>query len=518
MPAFSFNESMLEQISERGTTPEVVLNQLDKFRTGIPFISLDRPATLGDGILNIDNELSTFIAKFEDSKKDLELVKFVPASGAASRMFKDLIAAYNVYGESGNLDRTNYSREASVVDEFISNIEKFAFYNDLKTAMSRVGLDLEVVIESGDYRSILEYVLEPNGLDYKNLPKGLIEFHKYGNTSRTAFEEHLVEAGEYAVGMRGVASVQFTLSPAHRDVIVEHISHKKSLYESDNINLTVSYSEQLPSTDTIAADIENNPFIDDNGNLVFRPGGHGALLSNINELDTDIVFIKNIDNVVPDRLKGPTADYKKALAGYLLDVQHRVYGYLEGLCTGDLDSRALDAISQYCRDTLKIGTADEYEHSRGEQRVESLINLLNRPIRVCGVVRNVGEPGGGPFWVRENDGTTSLQIVESSQIDPSSQTQLEVLRSSTHFNPVDIVCGMRDFRGSSFDLMSFIDPDTGFISNKSYSGRELRALELPGLWNGAMSRWITIFVEVPAITFNPVKTVMDLLRTEHQPE
>jgi hypothetical protein len=436
-------------------------------------------------------------------------------------MFKSLLSIKAKY-EKNDTNEISTAVEKGDPDyafflKFIKGLKKFAFYDDLKSAMSRDSLDIEALISKREYKQILDYVLTAKGLNLANIPKGLIKFHSYPGASRTAFEEHLVEAIEYAMDRNKIARIHFTVSPEHEDLVKDFLGEVRGKYEKSGIRFELSFSVQEPSTDTIAVDMENRPFRDSEGRLVFRPGGHGALLINLSNLKGDLVFIKNIDNVVPDRLKQETFLYKKALGGYLLELQNRLFEYLERLSADEADEQSVDEMFEFIKQRLSIIPPEGMEQSSKEEKIVYLSSRLNRPLRVCGMVKNVSEPGGGPFWVEHADHSVSIQLVESSQVDTESAAQKDVWDSSTHFSPVDLVCGVRDFKGNPFDLMGFVDPDTGFISTKSKQGRELKALELPGLWNGSMAHWNTAFVQVPAITFNPTKIVLDLLRAEHQP-
>ena len=358
-------------------------------------------------------------------------------------------------------------------------------------------------------------LLEPKGLNYGQLPKGLLEFHEYDDCVRTPMEEHLVEAALYA-SSNGEANIHFTVSHEHLDLFKKMVEEKEGSYEAKfNCKFNVSFSEQKPSTDTVAANPDNTLFRTEDGKLLFRPGGHGALIENLNDIDSDVVFIKNIDNVVPDRLKGDTVEYKNLLAGILVTLQKRAFDYLRKLDTGKYSHEDLEEIIRFVQRDLCCRKADIKELEDADL-VIYLHKKLNRPMRVCGVVKNVGEPGGGPFLTYNSDGTVSLQILESSQIDKNNKEYMKMFTEGTHFNPVDLVCAFKDYKGNKYDLPEYVDKSTGFISNKSKNGRELKALELPGLWNGAMSDWNTVFVEVPLSTFNPVKTVNDLLREQHQ--
>lgn len=485
--------SDIEDLKKRGISEEDVERQLENFRRGFPYARLARAATQGDGITQLTKkQLVELDNIYHESLANVKIVKFVPASGAASRMFKDLFTFEST---------SDPNNEMAYI---VVNYFKFAFEKKLTERI--VGKKIIFNPTSPDFlSSISSLILREEGLNYGNLPKGLIEFHKYKDHSRTAFEEHLVEAAEYAVGKDGIARVHFTISPEHHEAILKHLDDVKGKYEKEfNVTYDISFSTQKQSTDTIAVNLDNEPFRDNEGKLLFRPGGHGALISNLSDLDADIVFIKNIDNVVPDRLKQITYDYKEALGSYLMDVRNKVFAILNKLQNGE-------GLIEGVLYAEKLGI-----QVNENETTDSLFAKLNRPIRICGMVENEGEPGGGPFWVKDKTGRTSLQIIESSQIDHNNPIQKKILDGSTHFNPVDLVCSITDYKGDKFDLNKFIDAGTGFISYKSKKGVDIKQQELPGLWNGAMANWITLFVEVPGITFNPVKKLVDLLRTEHK--
>lgn len=513
------SEEVVSQLKEKGISQELAISQIETFMRGIPFAELIRPCTLGDGIENIDEDLDKYVAIYEKASESINVVKFVPASGAASRMFKELLS---VSGSGSQIDKAELiereDSDSKTFLDFINSLSKFAFTGELKKAMLKDSLDLESELSKGIYKSIADYTLGPKGLNYANLPKGIIEFHKYDKYSRTAFEEHLVEAKEYSKDKNGISRLHFTVSPEHLEKVKELLETRKESYESDDIKFEIHYSVQKPSTDTLAVDMNDQPVVDNDGQIVLRPGGHGALIENLNELDCDIAFVKNIDNVVPDRLKYDTFLYKKALGGYLVDLQNKTFGYIRDLEDGISNHELLLNITEFVEQELKVELPSEFDNGSIKEKTKILLSSLDRPIRVCGVVKNVGEPGGGPFWVSNCDGSVSKQIVESAQVDPDSADQQDIWQSSTHFNPVDLVCGLKNHKGQSFDLKNYVDSETGFISHKSKDGIDLKALELPGLWNGAMADWNTLFVEVPLITFNPVKSVMDLLRPEHQPK
>ena len=516
-----FTEQDHKQLQEKGISPDVVEGQLATFQRGIPFTTLDRPCTVGDGMTVLtSSELDQYINIFHAEMISGRVTKFVPASGAASRMFKSLLTCWNelqTVDDATSIDTSPKTQDQQALNQFIEKLKLFAFYDDLQTEVSRHGHNMAKLLDTRRYKPILRHLLFSPGLNYAALPKGLIKFHRYADHVRTSIEEHVVEGHEYAKDSTGRTRLHFTVSPEHEHWIRQHVEDIRNRVEGKEGNLDVTFSQQKSSTDTIAVDLNNQPFRSADGKLVFRPGGHGALLENLNDAKADIVFIKNIDNVVPDRLKEMTYLYKKALGGLLVNVQKRIHAYLETLTDGHVSEEQMNEMATFSEATLSTSVPPDFTKMSHQKRITHLIDRFNRPLRVCGMVKNTGEPGGGPFWVRQTDGSLSLQIVESSQVASDSSQQQSLLQSSTHFNPVDMVCGVRDFQGNPFDLTQFSDPDTGFISTKSFEGRDLKALELPGLWNGGMAQWNTIFVEVPPITFNPVKTILDLLRPEHQP-
>jgi hypothetical protein len=517
---YPFRPDDLQDLAARGIALETALSQIETFKRGLPFITLRRPCTVGDGITALSPaDLARYSTSHERAAGLGRVTKFVPASGAASRMFQLLLSvverASTLSEEQIVAAALSGDRECQAAQQLLSNLKHFAFFDDLRGTMARDDLDMDALISRQHCKAILQYLLTPVGLDYASLPKALIKFHRYADHTRTAAEEHLLEAVAYAQDSHGVARAHFTVSPEHRAAVQEHLERVQSRYERDGQRLAMTFSVQKPSTDTIAVDHDNAPFRTTEGKLVFRPGGHGALLANLQDLQGDIVFIKNIDNVVPDRLKAETYRYKRALGGYLVELQNKMFAYLSRLLQARNDARLLAEVMEFARQELSLVPPTSFQQATSEEKHAFLVGKLNRPLRVCGVVKNTGEPGGGPFWVAHANGEVSVQIVESSQVDLQSARQQAIWASASHFNPVDLVCGVRDHLGRSFDLSRFADPDTGFIARKSKDGRELKALELPGLWNGAMARWNTVFVEVPAITFNPVKTVFDLLRPEH---
>jgi hypothetical protein len=491
-----FNLYDLEQLSQAGISVEEAERQLQNFRTGFPYLPVVAPAAPGRGIRQVDaktqNELVRLFENWNGSR-----VKFVPASGAATRMFKSLLETEAALAENPRAAISNDSAE------FFASLDRFAFYDELKKAPS---------FQPDSRPAILKALLHEPGLNCSNLPKGLLLFHKYAAGARTAFEEHLVEAALYATDAGHVARLHFTVSPEHRSKFTGLLKKVQQAYEERfGVTFEITFSEQKKSTDTIAADEHNRPFRNADNSLLFRPGGHGALLENLNALTEDMVFVKNIDNVVIDALKPETVHWKKVLAGLVLQLREQVCRYI-ALIENNPDALQLKEIALFLENAFCITLPEAPE----KEYAPLLYAKLNRPLRVCGMVKNVGEPGGGPFIARDADGSLSLQIAESVQLDLNDPEVKKQFHAATHFNPVDLVCSFRDYKGGKFDLLHFRDAATGFISTKSKDGRTLKAQELPGLWNGAMSNWNTVFVEVPIATFNPVKTVLDLLRKEHR--
>jgi len=511
-----FTEKDFEQMASLGISPETAEKQVERFKTGFPWMEIVAPATPERGITVLEEEEEQAALEYYESEATAQgKCKFVPASGAASRMFKDLFAG---------LDKPNASSE-----KFCSNIEKFAFFDP-------------TVFDSKEPVAILTKTLTGEGLGYGSKPKGVLKFHKYpSGETRTAFAEHLVEAQDYMRSEEDVASLTVTVSPEHQELFDKALSEVKDKYEARyGVRYNVRFTYQDKSTDTIAVDAEGNPFRKADGSLLFRPAGHGALIHNLNAIEEELVSIKNIDNVAKEDMLPTTSKWKKILLGKALELRDTLQGFLM-----ELDAVTCDNIRYYdvypllpgynapkedltatpecqmlCNDIeeylyenlcIEIPQADDCKG-----RVAAIRKILDRPIRVCGMVRNEGEPGGGPFIIREKDGSTSLQILESVQINPDDPIAMEALSKATHFNPVDLVCCLHNYRGEKYNLPDYVDDEAGFISSKSYEGRELKALELPGLWNGAMSKWNTLFVEVPLETFNPVKTAVDLLRPAHQ--
>ena len=505
----SFSEKDLNQIQAKGLTVEVVERQLENFQTGFPFVNIAKPATLQDGISPLDMDSAEEYAEiFEKKCRNLRLTKFTPASGAATRMFKHLFEYFYV-DSSKPLTKLQH--------QFFESLSSFAFYPRLKSVLEKNSLSLEKLLENKEYHKILGFVLFDQGLNYGQMPKGLIEFHVNSGQSRTSLEEHFREGAAYACGANREVNLHFTVSPEHKSLFTQNNEEIKIRLEKElNVHFNISFSIQKESTDTIAVEDNLSPFRDENGSLLFRPGGHGALIENLNDIRSDLIFIKNIDNVCVDELKPITVLYKKAIAGLLLDYERKIHNYLDLLELDSIHESFIEQINAFVEDNLCVLPYDRPANK--EEHVYWLKQKLNRPIRVCGMVRNEGKPGGGPFWTINDDHSISLQIVEQAQINTENPVKKEMLENSTHFNPVDIVCSTKDYKGNHFDLRKFIDHKAGFITRKTKAGRSIIAQEKPGLWNGAMSNWNTIFVEVPIETFNPVKNVNDLLNSAHQKE
>ena len=492
----NFTSRDLAFMAQRGSNPEQVEKQFAFFNTGFDFADINSNVAIGNGIVQFsEQEIQHWITVYEEISQAKDIVKFVPASGAASRMFKDLYES---------LQNDELSPKAKL---YLDKIQDFAFFEDLKAAIEKTGISFDEMMKDETSKMPFQFLLEEQGLNYGNLPKGLLKFHKYGTETRTAMEEHLVESAKYAQSGDGICRLHFTVSPNHLEKFKELVANVLHKYEQRfGVTYHLSYSIQEPCTDTLAAEPENTPFRDKNGDLLFRPGGHGALIANLNQIQADLVFVKNIDNVTTEENLEPTLLYKKALAGYLFYLQNKSFIYQKQMMNNLLNHNDLQEIITFCKNELMI----RFESESPTQA--EVLQKLHRPMRICGVVKNEGEPGGGPFWVTNRKGETSLQIVESSQIDKNNPQQKDFMTTASHFNPVDMFCCYKDVNNNFFNLNNYVDPYTGFISEKSYEGRTLQAMELPGLWNGAMADWITIFVEVPLRTFNPVKTVFDLMR------
>lgn len=493
MDGFDFTEEDVRQIIGHGKTVDAVKDEICRFEKGFGYPDIVASASVGNGILRLsDPEVEDCMSAAESFSG--KIVKFVPASGAATRMFKDLFAG---------LDEIVSGRQMNAAAaRFVERFEEFPFASGCRESSPE---------------GKLRYVLSKDGLDYGNTPKGLVVFHSYGDDRRTAFAEHFVEGAMYACSGDGVVRMHFTVSPEHMDGFRNELDRIRPVYENRfGCRYDVSFSVQDPSTDTIAVNTDNTPFRTSSGRLLFRPAGHGALIRNLGAVDADMIVVKNIDNVTVEGRLSDTVKWKKVLMGYLVRTVETLRSHTrrlrQSLQCGLQDAAPADEAGRFMSSVFGLDCALlEKSSSDRLEYCSKLLSFMDRPVRVCGMVRNEGAPGGGPFIVREKDGTISLQILESSQVNLSDDHCRKALEASTHFNPVDIVCCTKDCDGNRYDLSRFVDSDAGFISSKSHEGRPLKALELPGLWNGAMSRWNTVFVEVPVSTFNPVKTVMDLL-------
>ena len=496
-----FTKEDIAQIEQRGSSVKTVEEQVERFKKGFPWVKIVAPATPERGIQVLDEAAVEAAAKYYDGASMNGKCKFVPASGAASRMFKDLFSGLDALKAGKELP------DDAPAAKFVDKIAEFAFYTP--------ELFGEQTCTCPEYRKdVLAKTLTDEGLGYGAKPKGVLKFHKYTDGEiRTAFAEHLVEAQNYMRNEDGTANLVVTISPEHQQLFEEAYAEVKEAYEAKyGVKYNITFTFQDKATDTVAVDVENKPFRTETDSLLFRPAGHGALIYNLNKLEEEVVSIKNIDNVANERLLPETATWKKVLLGKALELRDTLHGYLRQL--DEAASPVLcDEIEEFLDKTLCVTLPTTVDF---HDRVYQIRTKLDRPVRVAGMVKNQGEPGGGPFIIAEKDGSTSLQVLESVQINMSDDHARNALASATHFNPVDIVCCLHNYKGESFDLLKYVDEDAGFISSKSYQGRELKALELPGLWNGAMSNWNTLFVEVPLATFNPVKVVLDLLRPAHQ--
>jgi hypothetical protein len=515
----NFSKTDIVQINKYGISIQKIEQQLQFFRNGISKIILDRPAIINDGIIKISEaEAADYANFFNQKKENLKLEKFVPASGAASRMFKflnEFLNEFDIENETINA-YINRKNDANLT-VFLAGMEKFPFFEEIYTHLKSDFPDFNSWERDKKNLQFIKILLDKNQLDYANKPKGILPFHNYQNHIATPIEEHLKEAAFYA-NSKGKSHLHFTISEEHQAAFEAILKIIKPKIEAEsNTKIEINFSYQNKNTDTIAVDLENNPFRDENGNLVFRPGGHGALIDNLNQLDADIVFVKNIDNVIQNHVE-LVAMYKKALAGILVKLQEQVFNYLIQIEKNEIKDQHIQEIFDFATYKLNVEIIEDFDKYTIENKIIYLTSILNRPIRVCGMVKNEGEPGGGPFWIVGLKGKVSLQIIESSQVDLADFSQKKILESATHFNPVDLVCGLKDYKGQKFDLTNFINENRGFIVSKTKNGKDLKGYELPGLWNGAMAKWITVFVQVPLITFNPVKTVNDLLKAAHQPQ
>jgi len=498
---------------------DAVADQLAMFLSGVNIPQLVKPCKLRDGIIKIDRaDHQNLIDVYKSAAQTARITKFVPASGAASRMFQKLQSVINRFNDISLKDLEYHSQndnECKSAYEFLINLKKFAFYDDIKAALKANDNEIEALINDNPLL-ILKTLLLESEMNYTHKPKGTIKFHKYGSNSRTAFEEQVYESLNYIADKHNNLKTHFTISEEHTELFWEIIGNLKSKIEPNGYNLNVDYSYQKKSTNTIAVDLDNNILFDENGDILLRPAGHGALLENLNELSGDIIVIKNIDNISTEKFYLDIVLFKKLLIGLLVQIQDKLFEFLRLLETNKLNQKDYDDIFNFYEKYLALIKPLDFEKWSNTNKNNFLFEKLNRPLRVCGMVENKGEPGGGPFWIQNENGELSLQIIEEAQINLQDEEQKKIFTQSTHFNPVDIICGVKDYKGNNFNLMKFRDNTSAVITKKFRNGIELKALELPGLWNGSMSFWNTIFVEVPISTFNPVKEVNDLLRPAHQ--
>jgi hypothetical protein len=507
LPVSELNESQKAEVARHGLNLADAERQLELYADPPPYAQLIRPCTAGDGIVRFDDAGANEAAEnFEPAAAGKRLCVFVPASGAASRMFKVPLSFLHADAPCtrGGLEAAAASGDAAAAEmlEILDGFSRFAFRDTWAAKAEAAGLNVQPGADE-DLRPLLSVWLEDDGMGYASLPKGLLAFHSYEDGARTAFEEHLVEASRYACAGDGKCRLHFTVSPEHEEKFKELLDAVGPSFEQRlGVRFEIGFSVQKPSTDAMAVDMDNAPFRNADGSLLFRPGGHGALIENLNDLDADVVFVKNIDNIVPDHLREPCVFWKRVVGSTLMDLQSEGFRHLDAL-DNDGDA-AFEAAAAFLRERLNVSVANAAEAAAA----------LDRPYRVCGMVENTGEPGGGPFWTLL-DGSETAQVVETSQVDPDSESQKAILAKATHFNPVDLACAIRDREGKPYDLRRFVDENAVFIAEKSKDGKPLKSLERPGLWNGAMARWNTVFVEVPIETFNPVKTVNVLLEPAH---
>lgn len=511
-----FSKSDLQQFKKKGIPEREVERQLACFKDGFPPMAIVASATVGNGIHKLeDADVADLKSTFEKRLNGRRIVKFVPASGAATRMFKELFEFRDRMKAGEKADELLSDKKMAPVALFFANIRKFAFFEALQKNSASRGMGMETLLAQKEYHTILDLLLEKDGLGYGSQPKGLLLFHSYPDGPLTAVEEHMVEGALYAKNKDKKVRIHFTVSPEHKAGFKKTVAHAaKRIAREFKVGFDITYSEQLSSTDTIAVDLENNPFREKDGSILFRPGGHGALLANLNKISADCIFIKNIDNVCHRKHLETTLQYKMALAGKLFSLQEQIFTFLKKLENSYTTDLLSDIITFYNKE-LSMQMPKEFSLWTQEKKRDYLRKKLDRPVRVCGMVRSEGDTGGGPFHAVNPDGSISLQVVETAQINLKESQSRKIFESSTHFSPADFALGVRNYTGKKFDLMRYRDPQTGFIAIKSKGGRDLKAQELPGLWNGSMSDWNTAFIEVPAITFNPVKSVVDLLKDPH---
>jgi hypothetical protein len=514
-----FSKTEIEQIEDRSYSIKTISEQVQLLRNGLPKINLNRPCRLNDGIFAIPPEEFEHLYKFLKNTANIgRVMKFIPASGAASRMFKPLVEILtngkDVCWEDLVFASDNGDETASFALEFFQNIESFAFFDDLITKLCQSGIEIPSEGSATSILPVLEMLLTSKGLDFANLPKGMIPFHFQEGNIRTPFEEHIIASKEITRDNSGLTKIHFTIPESGFDQISNLINNFLTSNNYSNVSFDISYSFQKPSTDTIAIDNSGKLLKDVHGQIVFRPGGHGALIENLNDLDGDIVMIKNIDNILPEVFLDEVLLFEKLLCGFYLALENKLFKLLRQLDDEEANTELSDCACNFIQNHLMMKVPAEWKILSTVEKTTRISKFLNRPLRVCGVVKNTGAPGGGPFWIYDRYGE-SKQIVEAAQIDRESEEQMKIWQSSTHFNPVDMVCGLKNYQGQKFNLLEYIDKKAGFIATKDYQGQKIKALELPGLWNGSMAGWHTVFVDVPLFTFNPVKTVIDLLKNNH---
>lgn len=514
--AIKESEKIIGQIMRSKIPEQEIISQFITFKNGISPVKLERPCTIDDGIVSIPPENENHLIELSN-KAALQnrFMKFIPASGAATRMFKPFFSLIN----DGEGKKQDNLYPPDVNDQpFFTIIKNLAFYPKLTQVLKKKGVDIKTLKTRADMAVVIQAILEDDGLGYGNCPKGLIRFHRYNQTSATAFEEHIHESIDHMLGRNNTLKLHFTVPVTYYDRIKKHISNISTGFKKKGILLSVTLSLQDPSTDTIAVSPENILLSAADDRLAVRPAGHGALLRNLNKCHGDIVFIKNIDNVLHSTARGDSLIYKKILGGFFVQLQDQIFKLLYRLeDPADIRKGTLEQAETMVENKLNRILPEGYNLFDKQQKAQYLYSQLNRPLRVCGMIKNQGDPGGGPFWVKNQNLVSSLQIVEGAQIDTADPDQFRILKESTHFNPVDIVCGLRDHNGEQFNLPDFVDNTTGFITDKTQKGVDLKALELPGLWNGGMALWNTVFIQVPPSTFSPVKSVFDLLNPTHQP-
>lgn len=513
-----FTEKDIQQIENKGIKVEQVTAQVNRIKNGMSYSNLISAATIGKGIESYNKtETQHLIASFEAKQNSVDIIKFVPASGAATRMFKFLFQFLNQFNPSEESIETYIEKQSdSLIKTFVSNLEAFPFYAEVILKAKQINPNFDSLSKSDMCVAFVKTMLDVDALNYSFFPKGLLPFHQYKSGAITAFQEHLFESTLYASSNQK-ANLHYTVSEKHHAYFSAELDKiKEALQAKTNTIFNVSFSYQKEATETLALTTDNTIFRNEDGSILFRPAGHGALLENLNDLTNDIIFIKNIDNIVVSDKNIEISEYKKLIAGVLLEVQEEAFKCLHQLDNNSVSEKELIAITSFITSKMNVVIDAEFEDFTTHEKVNYLKDKLNRPIRVCGMVKNEGEPGGGPFWVEDEDGNLSLQIVEFAQIDIDNKTQADIVKNATHFNPTDLVCGVKNYKGEKFDLLNYVDPEAAFITMKTQNGIDIQALELPGLWNGSMAYWNSIFVEVPVETFNPVKTVNDLLKPVHQ--